>query len=223
VTAPDSMHIENFPNATATYKTNVTVTGEKYVARLLGILAGLSLLQSSTYLVLDDLASVAQPPDLTAAVNAGKFVLFNDDTSVRVARGVNSLTTYTATVTESMSKILVVEAMDMIRDDIYSTFKNTYTGKFKNIYDNQVLLISSINSYFETLADEGVLDSGYENVAFVDVEAQRSAWLSIGKTEAAEWDDVTVRKNTFRSNVYLGGKIKIADAMEDFVFNITME
>lgn len=222
-TAPDSQHIINFTNASVTYDTGVTATGEKYIARLLGVFAGLSLLQSSTYLTLAELSGVVEPADLTVAVNAGKLVLFNDNDVVRIARGANSLTTYTATVTESMSKIIVVESMDLIRDDIYTTFKDTYIGKFKNVLDNQVLFISSVNAYFKGLANEGILDSSSNNVAFVDIEAQRLAWLAIGKTEAADWDDVTVRTKTFRSNVYLAGAIKIADAMEDFVFNITME
>lgn len=225
-TAPDSQHIINFTNTSVTYATGTTVTGEKYIARLLGLFGGLSLLQSSTYLTLADLSGVVGPTDsaaLTAAINAGKLVLFNDDDKVRIARGVNSLITYTAAVTESMSKIIVVESMDLIRDDIYSTFKNTYIGKFKNVLDNQMLFVSSINAYFQGLANEGILDNSYNNVSFVDVEAQRLAWLATGKTEASEWDAVKVRTMTFRSNVYLAGSIKIADAMEDFVFNITME
>ncbi|MNC00062.1 Phage tail sheath protein [compost metagenome] len=223
-TAPDSMHVINFTNDSVTYAdSGETVTGEKYIPRLLGIFAGLPLTQSSTYMVLDDLASVAEPADVEAAVNAGELVLFNDDEQVRIARGVNSLVTYTTNVTESMSKIAVVEAMDLIRDDIYTTFKDSYLRKYKNKYDNQVLLLTAINAYFNTLANEEVLDNENENVAYIDVEAQRKAWLSIGKTEAAEWDDATVRIKAFRDTVFLAANIKILDAMENFVFNITMK
>lgn len=221
-TAPDCQHIVNFTNPSVTTASG-KLTGEKYVSRLLGLLAGMPLSRSSTYYALADLISAEEPADVEAAVNAGKFVLFNDDDVVRVARGVNSLTTLSATVSEDFKKIVIVETMDMIREDISTTFKNDYLGKFKNKYDYQVLLITAINSYFDTLANEDVLDNTFANRAYIDVEAQRAAWIASGKTEAEDWDEKTVKNNTFRSNVYLGGNIKITDAMEDFDFGIELE
>ncbi|KAF9116916.1 hypothetical protein BGX30_005816 [Mortierella sp. GBA39] len=221
-TAPDCQHIVNFTNPSVTTASG-KLTGEKYVSRLLGLLAGMPLSRSSTYYALADLISVEEPVDVEAAVNAGKFVLFNDDDMVRVARGVNSLTTLSATVSEDFKKIVIVETMDMIREDISTTFKNDFLGKFKNKYDYQVLLITAINSYFDTLANEDVLDNTFANRAYIDVEAQRAAWIATGKAEAEDWDDQTVKNNTFRSNVYLGGNIKITDAMEDFEFGIDLQ
>lgn len=222
VTDPDCQHVVNFVNPSVT-TTSGKVTGEKFVSRLLGLLAGLPLTRSSTYYSFADVISVEEPADVEAAVNAGKFVLFNDEEIVRVARGVNSLTTLSATVSEDFKKILIVETMDLIREDITGTFKNDYLGKFKNKYDYQVLLITAINSYFSALAGEDILDNTFENKAFVDVEAQRAAWVAIGKTEAEDWDEQTVKNNTFRSNVYLSGNIKITDAMEDFKFNVELQ
>ncbi|MBX4149508.1 phage tail sheath C-terminal domain-containing protein [Paenibacillus lautus] len=222
VTDPDCQHVVNFVNPSVTTASG-KVTGEKFVSRLLGLLAGLPLTRSSTYYSFADVISVEEPADVEAAVNAGKFVLFNDEEIVRVARGVNSLTTLSATVSEDFKKILIVETMDLIREDITGTFKNDYLGKFKNKYDYQVLLITAINSYFSALAGEDILDNTFENKAFVDVEAQRAAWVAIGKTEAEDWDEQTVKNNTFRSNVYLSGNIKITDAMEDFQFNVELQ
>ncbi|KOR88777.1 phage tail sheath C-terminal domain-containing protein [Paenibacillus solani] len=222
VTDPDCQHVVNFVNPSVT-TTSGKVTGEKFVSRLLGLLAGLPLTRSSTYYSFADVISVEEPADVEAAVNAGKFVLFNDEEIVRVARGVNSLTTLSATVSEDFKKILIVETMDLIREDISGTFKTDYLGKFKNKYDYQVLLITAINSYFSALAGEDILDNTFENKAFVDVEAQRAAWVAIGKTEAEDWDEQTVKNNTFRSNVYLSGNIKITDAMEDFKFNVELQ
>lgn len=219
----DCMHVVNFINPKVTYKDErKEIEGQKYVARLLGVLAGLPMTRSSTYYVFQDLESVEEPNDIEKAINQGKFVLINDEEEVKVARGVNSLVTTGANKTDDMKKIIVVESMDLIREDIYSTFKKFYLGKYKNRYDNQILFISAINSYFKDLANEEILDSNFANKSFVDVETQRSAWLSIGKTEAELWDEKTIKNNTFRSNVYLAGNIKILDAMEDFKFNITM-
>ena len=221
--SPDNQHIVNFANESVTYLDGTTVTGDKYIPRLLGIMAGLPLTRSSTFFPIDELSHVTQPADLDATVNAGKLVLFNDDDVVRIARGVNSLTTLSETLSEEFKKILVVETMDMIREDISNTFKNDYLGKFKNKYDYQVLLITAINSYFAGLANENILDDAFDNRATVDVEAQRAAWIAIGKNEAEDWDEQTIKNNTFRSNVFLAGNIKITDAMEDFEFGIDLE
>lgn len=223
VTAPDNQHVINFGNANVTYAdTSATVTGEKYIARLLGLFAGIGVNRSATYLPLEDLSAVTQPADLTAAVNAGKLVLFNDDDTVRVARAVNSLTTYSATVPESYSKILVTEVMDMIKTDIHNTFKTVYLNQYKNKLDYQMLFIGAVNGYFRDLANQDILDSEYDNHCFIDVEAQRAAWL-LTKSEAADWDESKVRSMTYKDNLYIGGEIKILDAMEELTFGITVE
>ena len=56
----------------------------------------------------------------------------------------------------------------------------------------------------------------------VDVAAQRSAWLGSGKSEAAEWDDATVRSNTFKRMGYLAGDVKILGSMENLEFQVTL-
>jgi hypothetical protein len=115
-----------------------------------------------------------------------------------------------------------VEAMNLILEDIYNTFKDYYVGKYKNSYDNQCLFISAVNTYFRQLAREEILDPSFDNVSFVDVETQRDAWLATGKTEAADWTEAQVKEMTFKSWIYLAGNIKILDAIEDLKFRITM-
>ncbi|MDU4696393.1 MAG: phage tail sheath C-terminal domain-containing protein [Paenibacillus sp.] len=223
VAAPDCQHVVNFVNESVTYLDGRTVTGDKFVPRLLGVLAGLPLTRSSTYYSFNDLVSVKEPADVEAAINSGKFVLFNDEDTVRVARGVNSLTTLSPTTSDDFKKILIVETMDLIREDITNTFKNDYVGKFRNTTDNQILLITSVNRYFATLGGEDVLDPLYANKADINVDLQRAAWVESGRTEAEEWDDQTVRNQPFRSNVYLRGNIKIPDAMEDLAFGVELQ
>jgi hypothetical protein len=221
-TTTDNMHVVNFTNTTVTRVGETAISGYLYLPRLAGMLAGLPFTRSSTYYVLTDLESVAEPADVNAAIDDGEFILFNDDGEVRVARGVNSLVTLTSGVSADMKKITIVEAMDLILADISTEFKNNYVGHYKNNYDNQSLFISAINSYFKSLAKEDILDNSYSNAATIDIEAQRDAWLATGETEAAEWDDAKVKDMTFQSNVYLAGDIKILDAIEDLTFNITM-
>jgi hypothetical protein len=221
-TAPDCKHIINFSNTSVTF-TDVRglQTGEKYVATLLGIFAGLPLDMSSTFFKCTNLKSVVEPADVDAAINLGCLVLFNDDGFVKIGSGVNSLVTITTTNTADMKQIGIVEAMDLIIEDIRSTFKNDFVGNYKNKYDNQVLLISSINSYFNDLEIEEVLDNDYNNSVVIDIAAQNLAWQSIGK-DTSTWSDQTVRNNSYKTTVFLAGNIKILGAIENLSFSISM-
>lgn len=219
----DDEHIINFANETVKRKADdVEIDGYKYIGRLVGLFAGLGINMSATYHVLDDLEYVTEISDVEEHINSGKLTLFNDEGKVRIARAITSLVNTTSQKTNDMKYIAIVEAMDMIYEDIKTTWKENYLGKYKNSYDNQAMFISAINSYFRRLGEEEILDPNYDNLSFVDVESQRSAWLSIGKTEAAGWDEAIVKNNTFRTNVFLGAKIKILNAMEDIEFNISM-
>lgn len=221
-TTTDDMHVVNFKNASVKPVGAESITGEKYISRLLGLLAGLPFTRSATFYVLADLESVTDLADIEAAINAGGFVLFNDEEVVRVVRAVNSLVTIGDDLTEDMKKITIVEAMDMIIEDIKNTFKNHYIGKYKNTYDNQILFISAVNTYFRILGTEDILDANAVNQALIDVQTQRKAWIDSGKTEALEWSEIEVKVKTFKSNVFLGGQAKILDAMEDLIFNIAI-
>ena len=152
----------------------------------------------------------------------GPVELSHDD-KIKIGRGVNSLTTFTSTDSEDMKKIIIVESMNLIEEDIYTTYKDYYVGKYKNHYDNQCLFMSSVNTYFRELQREEILDPEFDNRSFVDVEKQRDAWLAIGKQEASDWSIEKVKRMTFKSNVFLAGDIKILDAMEDLRFTINME
>ncbi len=221
----DDMHIVNFTNENITKTDGTTVVGYEYLGRLLGVLAGCRMDTSVTYTVLSDLKSVQEIGDTEAintAIGNGQLVLINDDDGVRIARGVNSLQTNDKNHTEDMKYITIVEAMDLMYEDIINTFKKVYLGRFKNSYDNQVLLISAINSYFRDLAREEILDPNYNNTTFVDIEKQREIWISNGKLEAQNWSDIEVKNNTFRTNVYLQANVKFLNAMEDLLFVVNM-
>lgn len=222
-TAPDSKQIVVLDNANVTFAdSRGQKTGEQYIPTLLGIFAGLSLSMSSTYFVCSNLKSAVEPTDVGADIDTGKLVLINDDGVVKIGRGVTSLTTITENNTIDMKKIAVVEAINLMLDDIRDTFKNNYVGKFKNKYDNQILLISAINAYFRTLEGIDVLDNEYTNITNIDIETQRTALVEAGKEEAVNWTDAQVKNNTVGSNVYLNANVKILDALEDLNFTINL-
>ncbi len=221
-TVTDDMHIVNFTNETIRRSGGTDLPGWNFLGRITGMLAGLPFTRSATYYEFPDLEHVKEPEDMDVAIGAGEFILINDYGEVKVARAVNSLVTLTGNLSEDMKKITIVEAMDQILEDIATEFKNNYVGKYKNKYDNQALFISAVNGYFDALTKEEILDDSFNNEALVDIETQRQAWVISGKTEAADWDEATVKKNTFGSYMYLTGSVKILDAIEDLTFNINM-
>ena len=225
-TTTDSMYIVNLKGTGGKLNDETDVSAESYTIRIASTLCNLPMNRSLTYYVFQELKSWDDTyidndeNTVDNLIDKGWLLLINDEDEVKCARAVNTLTTFTSTETEDMSHIIIVESMNMILEDIYTTWKDYYVGKYKNSYDNQCLFISSVNSYLRTLAREEILEPNYDNHAYVEVEAQRNAWLGIGKTEAEEWTDEKVKKMPFRTFAFIGGDIHIMDAMEDITFNI---
>ncbi|MTI65165.1 MAG: phage tail sheath protein [Firmicutes bacterium] len=223
-TTSDDMHIVNFTNSNVTFKdSRGQQTGDTAIPYLLGMLAGLSLDISVIAKKLDKFESVTEPEDIETAVNNGEFVLFNDEGEVKVARGVNSLTTTGDGLTDDMKFILIVEVMDLIYSDIYDTWNNFYKGRYKNNADNQALLVGAISAYFDGLENDNLLDPNFNNIASVDIEKQRQANIpKYGVDVVNTWSDDKVKEMTVGTDVFLTGDVKILNAMEDIDFTIFM-
>lgn len=220
--AVDCKYVVNFGNAKITFAdTRGEQTGDQYLPSLLGILAKCNIQRGSTNFICENLTAALEPDDVEAALTAGKLMLVNEFDDVRVGLGINSMTTLAGGNTEDMKFIDIIETMDLIEDDIRNTFKEIYQGSYKNNLDNQMLFVSAVNTYLDTLARGEVLDIGYANRAEVDVETQRAAWAQI-KPEAEYWDDATVRNTAYKRSVFLGGDIKINGVMENLKFVIAV-
>ena len=135
--------------------------------------------------------------------------------------------TTTDTKGESFKKIKLVESMDMIKNDIQVTIQDSYIGKYANSYDNKCLLITAINSYFKTLANEGIIESGTTEI---DITAQRTYLEGVGKDvtvnggtkKPADLSDDEVKVANTGSHVFLRATVVLLDAIEDvdFVINV---
>ena len=194
-----------------------------YLSSLLGLIASCNINKSCTNHLCADADRVDEVSDIDVAVKAGQLVLTNDIGGVKIVTGCNSLVTLNGnTATEDMQYIETVEAMDLIRDDIKSVFKETYQGKFKNKYKYQMLFVGAVRQYYSQLANEDILDDEYDNTAEIDINAQRSAWLGSGKTEAEDWDDDTVKRMAFKRSVFLKCNIKILNCMENLKFTVEL-
>ena len=193
---------------------------EEYCSRIAGIIAGTPITISCTYAPLAELTDCTRltKAEMDTAVDAGKLIVWFDGEKVKTARGVNSLTTTTGDKGASFQKIKLVDAMDMITDDIRMTAEDSYLGKYANSYDNKCLLISAIGSYFDQLIADGVLESASIGI---DVDANRVYLKGKGVDVDAMSDDDIKKANT-GSYVYLKATIRILDAIEDIVLPITI-
>ena len=221
-TKADNKGIVNLMNDKVTFVDGRgEVDGWQYIPSVLGMLAGLPMTRSATSFLCGNLKEVSIFDEIDDVIDKGGFCLYKDEGDIRVARACTSLEEITQDETEDMKDIIIIESMDLMRDDIYSTFKK-WIGKYKNKYDNQVLFFTAINAYFKELEREDILDKEYDNYSQVDVEAQRLAWLGVGKKEVEDWDDEKIKKLTFKKKVFMKANIKILNAVEDFKFTINM-
>lgn len=198
-----------------------TYTTAEFCCRIAGILAGLPLNRSATYYTLPEVESITESETPDADVDNGKLILINDGTKIKIARGVNSLTTTTEDKGSDFSKIKILEAVDMIRDDIRTAFEDEFVGKVENSYDNKIVFIAAVNKYFKDLANRGVLYDKFDNKAEIDIDATRE-WLSKTR-DVSSWDDEKVKTANTGTNVFVRANIQIQDAIEDLNFNIYIE
>ncbi|MCO1599826.1 phage tail sheath C-terminal domain-containing protein [Desulfosporosinus nitroreducens] len=215
----DHEGIVNFATAGIVVGAN-TYTASQYTARIAGILSGLSLTRSATYFILPEVEGITESAEPDDDIDAGKLILISQNGVIKIGRGVNSLTTTTVSKSKVFKKIKIVEGIDLIKSDVSKAFADEYVGKVVNIYDNQVLFITAVNSYLRSLEGD-VLDPKGENTVGVNVTAQRAAWEGVG-TDTTEMTDQEIKEKAFESNVFLGGNLKFADAMEDLSFEIAM-
>ena len=200
-------------------------TTAEYCGRIAGILAGMPVDRSATNYSLTEVTEVPTLEEPDEAINKGELILVDDGEDVVIGRGVNSLTTLTATQGKSFKKIRIVEIVDKIRDDITYVWKKHYSGKIVNIYDNKILLIAAINKYYRDLERQFLLDPTYGNTNKIDVIGQKEYLLSVdyhtssGKT-VGEMTEQEIKEANTDDKVFLDAAIKPADTMEDCDFLI---
>ncbi len=199
-------------------------TAAEYTARIAGILAGLSLDRSATYYQLTEVESVETYEDIDSLIDKGQLLLVDEGEGdgVKIARACNSLTTFTTDVGQDFRFIKIVEAIDMITDDIRDTFKSDYVGKVINDYNHKMLFISAIMVYFSGLKGN-VLDNSPTAQNTVDIDEEQQKNYAILKDEdVAEMTVQQIREYNTGTNVYLTGRITPVNAMEDLTIDFTM-
>ena len=215
--SPDAEYIINF--ATENIKANVNgevkeFTAGDYTARVAGALSGLSANRALTYYELPELVECTLSQDADADVADGKLVVIHQDGSFKFGRGVNSLVTLTDGVTAAFQKIRVMDILDTIANDIVSTFRLSYVGKYTNNFTNKCMLISAINAYLDGLATEGLLEAENDNKVYLSVEKIK-AYLKGKGQDVTDLSVKEIERANTGSYVFLDGVCSPTDAMED--------
>ena len=198
-----------------------TYTTSEFCARIAGILAGLPLNRSATYFALNEITSITESETPDEDVDNGKLILINDGIKIKIARGVNSFTDFNDEKGEDFSKIKIIEAIDMMRDDVRTTFEDEFVGKVENSYDNKIVFVAAVNKYFKDLANRGVLYDEFDNKAEIDIESTRQ-WLSLTK-DVSSWEDEKIKTANTGTYVFLKANVQVQDAIEDMNFGIYIE
>ncbi len=201
--------------------TETVYTAQQYCARIAGLIAGTPMTIACTYAPLPELSDCTRLTDIHTPVDSGEFIIFFDGEKVKTVRGVNSFVTTVDGKGESFKKIKIIEAMDMINDDITKTIQDSYLGKYANTYSNKCLLVSAVSSYFSQLKRDDIISSYSVGM---DAEAIRlylkgrglQATLDGGEVKNVDdcSDEEIITADT-GSSVFLTGNIKILDAIED--------
>lgn len=229
-TAGDSDGIINYTTEWVTDDNADTFTTAEYCSRVAGIIAGTPLRISCTYATLPELTDCSKlKKELRdKAVSDGEFIVWWDGEKVKTGRAVTSLTTTTSEKGDKFKKIKIVEAIDLIYEDIKRTVEDSYIGKYENSYNNKGLLISAILGYMETLTQEKVLGS---YTVDIDTEANRAYLMANGgqarlddgtQKKVEDCSDDEIKKADTGSNVFLEASLTIYDTMEDISMKITI-
>lgn len=221
----DSEGIINFTNTSITTAAK-TYTTAQYCSRIAGMIAGTPLTISCTFAPLSEVIAcdLYTKEQMDTKIGAGELFVMFDGSKFKIARGVNSLQTTTQDKSDSFKKIKLIDAMDLIHDDIKTTANDSYIGKYSNSYDHKCLLLSAIQGYFDQLELDGILDPKKNTVA-IDTAQQRVYLLSNGdytQAKLATMKDQDVNAANTRDQVFLAAAIKILDAIEQIKLGISI-
>lgn len=199
-------------------------TGQEFTALIASQLAALPLERSFTYFSWPELTDADLPfaEDEDKAVNEGKLFLTYKGDEYKIARGVNSLTTYSDEKGEDFSKIKIVDSMHMIKDDIRDTWEDYYVGKYRNTYANKMQFLALVNRvYFRELEGQ-ILEP--TSGSRVDIDVRKNEMYAVKR--GANIDEMTeqqIREFNTGSNLFAAGYVSILDAMEDLYIDFRNE
>ena len=118
-----------------------SVTTANHTARIAGLIEGTPLHQSVTFATLADVDAIENltKEEADRRIDNGELILVREMGKVRVARGVNSLTTLTDVKGNAFQKIKLRKTLNLIHNDLRRVIVEKYIGKVPNNYDNKCI------------------------------------------------------------------------------------
>lgn len=211
-------------NVPADIEHYITYTAAEYTARILGVACGITLDRSMTYYELSEVVDCDVYDDVDEHINNGELCLIDegDGNGVKIARGCNSLHTFTTDIGQDFRYIKNVETVDLITDDIREIFRADYLGKVLNDYDHKMLFIAAILVYFEELKGN-ILDNSSTAVNTVDIDFEKNRdYAKLKVSDISQLSDQEIREFNTGTNVFLDGSITPVNAMEDLHVNFVL-
>lgn len=199
-----------------------SVTTANHTARIAGLIEGTPLHQSITFATLSDVDAIENltKEQADTRINNGELILVREMGKVRVARGVNSLTTLTDVKGNAFQKIKLRKILNLIHNDLRRVIVEKYIGKVPNNYDNKCILITEIKNYLDELATEQLIEK--VNTVGIDLSAQKK-WLKDNTSlDVNAMTEQEIKEANTQSNVFLAISLKVVDAMEDIVIGISI-
>ena len=197
-----------------------SVTTTNHTARLAGLIEGTQLHQSITFATLEDVDSIENltKEQADTRINNGELILVREMGKVRVARGVNSLTTLTDVKGNAFQKIKLRKTLNLIHNDLRRVIVEKYVGKVPNNYDNKCILITEIKNYLDELSSEQLIEK--VNTVGIDLSAQKK-WLKDNTNlDVNVMTEQEIKEANTQSNVFLAISLKVVDAMEDIQISV---
>ena len=197
-----------------------SVTTANHTARIAGLIEGTPLHQSVTFATLSDVDSIENltKEQADSRIDAGELILVREMGKVRVARGVNSLTTLTDVKGNAFQKIKLRKTLNLIHNDLRRVIVEKYIGKVPNNYDNKCVLITEIKNYLDELATEQLIEK--VNTVGIDLIAQKK-WLKDNTNlDVNVMSEQEIKEANTQSNVFIAISLKVVDAMEDIVVSV---
>ena len=196
------------------------VTTANHTARIAGLIEGTPLHQSVTFATLSDVDSIENltKEQADSRIDAGELILVREMGKVRVARGVNSLTTLTDVKGNAFQKIKLRKTLNLIHNDLRRVIVEKYIGKVPNNYDNKCILITEIKNYLDELATEQLIEK--VNTVGIDLIAQKK-WLKDNTNlDVNVMSEQEIKEANTQSNVFISISLKVVDAMEDILVSV---
>ena len=194
--------------------------------------ASLPLNQSMTNKALPYITKCDELDDEDGEANKGNLIIRYDGERYKYGRAVTGLQTVADGKTADMKNVQIVEGMCLVKGDIASEFEE-FIGNYDNTDTNRLIFIAEANEYLRQLANEGVLNSKYNNHLEIDVEAMReyiesSVDLQGNQKEAHDTSAMTDEEVSADAEgwtdttVFVKGFIKFTKAIEDLKLNMYM-